>query len=59
MMNDYHRKGLYELSSHQNYQVTAWLGWAGLVDADFLAQYLQIIFHVRWRVSLQAFTTDK
>ena len=30
-MNDYHRKGLYELSSHQNYQVTAWLklGWAG------------------------------
>ena len=55
-MNDYHRKGLYELSSHQNYQVTAWLE---LVDADFLAQYLQIIFHVRWRVSLQAFTTDK
>ena len=38
----------------------SWAGAdAGLVDADFLAQYLQIIFHVRWRVSLQAFTTDK
>ena len=45
-MNDYHRKGLYELSSHQNYQVTAWLelGWAGLGWADGGCGFLGAIF---------------